>query len=70
MAKKKKQMTPAQKAAARKNPNAPKKENKPQAPSPKDNPFGGMGFTFLLMGVILIAVFVFMYLNNFFGMLG
>lgn len=70
MARKKKQMTPAQKAAARKNPDAKKQADKPKPPSPKDNPFGGMGFTFLLMGVILVAVFTFLYLNNFFGMLG
>jgi len=69
MAKKKKQMTAAQKAAARWNPEE-KKDKKAPAPTPKDNPFGGIGFTFLLMGVILVAVFTFLYMNNFFGMLG
>ncbi len=70
MAKKKKNMTPAQKAAARKNPDAPKKEKVKQPNKLNDSsPLGGIGFTILLMLVILGCVFAFFYLNGFFGML-
>lgn len=69
--KKKKDMTPAQKAAARRNPDAPKvdKNRKPNKLN-DSSPLGGMGFMFLVMIAILLAVFAFLYLNNFFGMLG
>lgn len=71
MARKKKEMTPAQKAAARKNPDAPKKDKEQKKPvnALNDaNPFGGIGVTFLLLFVILGCVFAFLYLNDFFGM--
>lgn len=67
--KKKKDMTPAQKAAARRNPDAPKVDKNKKVQSKGSNPFGGMGFTIVLSFAILASVFAFMYLNNFFGML-
>lgn len=67
---KKKNMTPAQKAAARKNPDAPKRDKSQKAKASQDaSPLGGIGVTILLLVVIISVAGAFLYLNNFFGML-
>lgn len=71
MSKKKKDMTPAQKAAARWNPDAPKQqeEKKKKANALGDeNPLGGIGITIVLVVVIAAVIFAFCDLNNFFGL--
>lgn len=72
MAKKKRDMTPAQKASARWNPDAPKQqEEKQKANAPGDaSPLGGIGITIVLAVVIIAVVFAFCDLNNFFGLFG
>lgn len=71
MARKKKELTPAQKAAARRNPGEPKQEKPKKVNNLNDDsPLGSVGATFVLMFVVLGCIFAFLYLNGFFGMAG
>lgn len=70
MSKKKRDMTPAQKAAARWNPDVPKpqEEKKKTNALGDENPLGGIGITIVLVIVIAAVIFAFCDLNNFFGL--
>lgn len=69
MSKKKKDMTPAQKAAARWNPDAPKQQDEKKTNALNDeSPLGGVGITIVLVIVIAAVIFAFCDLNNFFGL--
>lgn len=69
MAKKKKDMTPAQKASARWSPDAPKQQEEKKANALGDaSPLGGIGIIIVLVVVIVAVIFAFCDLNNFFGL--